>query len=56
MGSITIQLKCPQCNNNTFCDYYYKSGEEYLTCPYCGYTWERKMVIDWEKHKKRAAL
>jgi len=38
MGSVSQDIECPRCKQeNCFSDYYYKSGEEYINCPDCGY-------------------
>lgn len=38
MGSVQEQIECPRCNSeNCFDDYYYKTGEELISCPDCGY-------------------
>jgi len=41
MGSVqSYDLECPVCKQETgFCDFYYKSGEEYFSCQNqdCGY-------------------
>ena len=32
------QIECPRCGSEEcFEDYYYKTGEEYVSCPDCGY-------------------
>ena len=38
MGSVMGQIECPRCKSEEcFEDYYYKTGEEYISCPDCGY-------------------
>lgn len=37
MGSVIDYIECPNCGNEAFSDYYYKSGEEYVSCDGCGY-------------------
>lgn len=38
MGSVMGHIECPRCKSEEcFEDYYYKSGEEYVSCPDCGY-------------------
>ncbi len=38
MGSVIDEIKCPKCEyEHAFTDFYYKTGEEYLSCPRCGY-------------------
>jgi len=37
MGSVIDYVDCPNCGNEAADDYYYKTGEEYINCCYCGY-------------------
>jgi len=37
MGSVIDYIDCPNCGNEAFSDFYYKSGEEYVMCNQCGY-------------------
>ena len=38
MGSVVEHIDCPECKcKEATNDYYYKSGEEYVNCPQCGY-------------------
>jgi Zn ribbon nucleic-acid-binding protein len=38
MGSVIDFIECPRCKReDCFDDYYYKTGEEYISCPDCGY-------------------
>ena len=38
MGSVVGNIECPRCKSEEcFEDYYYKSGEIYVSCPDCGY-------------------
>lgn len=38
MGSVISYIECPRCKQeNCMDDFYYKSGEEYVDCPDCGY-------------------
>ena len=37
MGSIIDYLDCPNCKEEMVSDFYYKTGEEYMNCPHCGY-------------------
>ena len=38
MGSVIDYIECPRCKQeNCIDDFYYKSGEEYINCPDCGY-------------------
>lgn len=45
MGSVLDTLECPICKGEAHSDYYYKTGEEYIFCPSCGYRREHK----WER-------
>ena len=41
MGSVIGEVTCPNCNNETaYNDYKYKTGEEFVVCTECGYTFE----------------
>lgn len=37
MGSVIDYIECPNCKEEAFSDYYYKTGEEYINCNNCGY-------------------
>lgn len=38
MGSVIDYIECPRCHQpNCIDDFYYKSGEEIINCPDCGY-------------------
>jgi hypothetical protein len=37
MGSVIDYIDCPNCKQEAFSDYYYKTGEEYVNCTNCGY-------------------
>jgi hypothetical protein len=37
MGSVIDYIECPNCKQEAFSDYYYKTGEEYINCSSCGY-------------------
>ncbi len=38
MGSVIDFIECPRCKEgNCFDDYNYKTGEEFVSCPDCGY-------------------
>lgn len=37
MGSVIDDIQCPNCKEEAFSDYYYKTGEEYINCNNCGY-------------------
>ena len=37
MGSVIDYIECPNCKQEAFFDFYYKTGEEYLICNSCGF-------------------
>ncbi len=37
MGSVIDYIECPNCKQEAFSDYYYKTGEQYINCNNCGY-------------------
>jgi Zn ribbon nucleic-acid-binding protein len=37
MGSVIDYIECPNCGQEAFSDFYYKTGEEYVNCQNCGY-------------------
>lgn len=37
MGSVLDNTECPNCKQEAISDFYYKSGEQYITCSHCGY-------------------
>ena len=37
MGSVISDIECPNCNQEAYDDFYYKTGEEYVNCNHCGY-------------------
>jgi Zn ribbon nucleic-acid-binding protein len=37
MGSVIDYIQCPNCKEEAFSDFYYKTGEEYINCNNCGY-------------------
>lgn len=37
MGSVQSQIECPNCKNEAFEDFNYRTGEEYMSCSSCGY-------------------
>jgi Zn ribbon nucleic-acid-binding protein len=37
MGSVIDYIDCPNCKQEAFSDYYYRTGEQYVNCAYCGY-------------------
>ena len=43
MGSVIDYIECPNCKQEAFSDFYYKTGEEYVRCGSCGYFYEHKI-------------
>lgn len=37
MGSVIDFIECPNCKQEAYDDFYYKTGEEYINCNKCGY-------------------
>jgi Zn ribbon nucleic-acid-binding protein len=37
MGSVIDYVECPNCKQEAYNDFYYKTGEEYTNCQNCGY-------------------
>ena len=37
MGSVISDIECPNCGQEAYSDFYYKTGEEYINCNNCGY-------------------
>ncbi len=37
MASVLDYIECPNCGQEAFSDFYYKTGEEYVNCGNCGY-------------------
>lgn len=37
MGSVINFIECPNCKEEAFSDFYYKTGEEIVNCNNCGY-------------------
>jgi Zn ribbon nucleic-acid-binding protein len=37
MGSVIDYIDCPNCGQEAYDDFYYKTGEEYINCNNCGY-------------------
>lgn len=44
MGSIIDYIECPNCSEEASHDFYYKSGEEYVTCGSCGYFYSATII------------
>ena len=37
MASVIDYIECPNCKQEAWMDFYYKTGEEYVNCNNCGY-------------------
>ena len=35
MGSVIDFIECPNCSQEAYSDFYYKSGEQYVSCSSC---------------------
>lgn len=46
MGSVIDYIECPNCKQEAFSDFYYKSGEEYINCNNCGYHYSASFKRD----------
>jgi Zn ribbon nucleic-acid-binding protein len=46
MGSIIDYIACPNCGQEAYNDYYYKTGEEYINCQKCGYHYSATYKTD----------
>ena len=44
MASNIFARECPQCGRSAIEDNYYKSGETYIVCYRCGYSYSKKIV------------
>lgn len=38
MESVVDNIECPDCGSEAFNEFYYESGEEFITCIHCGYS------------------
>ncbi len=46
MGSVIDYIECPNCKQEAFSDFYYKTGEEYINCNNCGYHYSQSYKRD----------
>jgi len=46
MGSVIDYIECPNCKQEAFSDFYYKTGEEYINCNSCGYHYSQTFKRD----------
>ena len=55
MGSVIDYMMCPHCNteDGAVVDFNYKSGEEFIHCPNCGYH-RRFYITNWDKKEETA--
>jgi Zn ribbon nucleic-acid-binding protein len=44
MGSVIDYIECPNCKQEAFSDFYYKTGEEYINCQHCGYHYSATII------------
>lgn len=54
MGSVQSTEMCPRCNTESANeDYYYKTGEIYIFCHRCGYSFDLSLIRDDDGHAKK---
>ena len=53
MGSVIDYIECPNCKQEAWMDFYYKTGEEYVNCNNCGY---HKSITIINRDKKLSEL
>jgi len=53
MGSVIDYIDCPNCKQEAWMDFYYKTGEEYVNCNNCGY---HKSITIINRDKKLSEL
>ena len=53
MGSVIDYIECPNCKQEAWMDFYYKTGKEYVNCNNCGY---HKSIIIVNRDKKLSEL
>lgn len=46
MNSVLNTINCPRCSGEAFSEFYYNSGEEVISCMYCGYQYEGRYKRD----------
>ena len=46
MGSVIDYIECPNCKQEAFSDFYYKTGEDYINCGNCGYHYAQTLKRD----------
>ena len=46
MGSVIDYIECPNCKQEAYNDFYYKTGEEYVNCQNCGYHYSAQYKRD----------
>lgn len=44
MGSVLQEIDCPRCGQEATSDFYYKTGEEYVHCQRCGYSYSATII------------
>jgi len=44
MGSVIDYIECPNCKQEAFSDFYFKTGEEYINCEHCGYHYSATII------------
>jgi Zn ribbon nucleic-acid-binding protein len=46
MGSVIDYIECPNCKQEAYSDFYYKTGEQYINCQNCGYHYSATYKTD----------
>ena len=46
MGSVIDYIECTNCKHEAFSDFYYKTGEQYVSCNNCGYHYSQTFQRD----------
>jgi len=44
MGSVIEYIECPNCKQEAYSDFYYRTGEEYVNCSNCGYHYSATII------------
>jgi len=44
MASVIDYIECPNCKQEAYSDFYYKTGEEYINCSNCGYHYSATII------------
>jgi hypothetical protein len=53
MDSVVDYIDCPRCDSEAHNEFFYKTGEEHITCIYCGYS-RKFYIVNWEDRGKES--